>query len=202
MDATPPPVPADAVESDAPLSEADYLLIREATERRAAIRKAAARARRSASITLVLGIVAVPFVVMWFSWSGAMITVGLLVVGSVEQWGSRLMLAADPAAPKILARNQLAFIGVITIYCVWQMLAFSPEAREQLDLLPSMKDFVADLDRLTPLLMYGFYSLIILLSLFFQGRLAHYYHTRTPHIRTYHTDTPDWVKRMIDETEG
>ena len=159
-------------------------------------------------ITLVLGILAVPFVVLAFSWSALMITVGLLVVGMVERWGASLMLRAEPAAPRILARNQLAFIGVITIYCLWQMLAFSPEAsispevREQLDLLPSMRTLVADIDRLTPRLTYGIYSLIILVSLFFQGRLALYYHTRRKDLATYHQNTPNWVKRMIDETQA
>ena len=203
MEATPPPLPADA-----PLSEDDYAVIRDATARRAAIGKAASRARRSATITLVLGVLAAPIVALAFSWPGLMITVGLLVVGFVEQWGSRLMQDADPAAPKILTRNQLGFCAVITAYCVWQMLIFStadmvsPEVRAQLPNLPGLESLVADLERQLPLMIYGFYSLIILVSLFFQLRLAHYYHTRRPYIRTYLEKTPDWVKRMMDETQA
>ena len=208
MEVTPPPGTPDAHNSDAPLTEADYALIREATARRTVIRKAADRAARSAKITLVLGILALPLVVLAFSWPGAMITAGLLVVGSFEQWGSRQMLRADLRAPKFLCRNQLAFIAVISAYCIWQMLAFSagdavsPEVRSQFANLPGIESMVADLEERIPLLVYGFYTLIILVSLFFQLRLARYYHTRRHDIATYHTDTPDWVKRMMEETTG
>jgi len=205
MEASPPPLP-DARDSSTPLTESDYVLIREATSRLTAIRKAAATATRSSAITLTLGVIGAVLVAVWFSWPGLLITAGLLVVGFVEQWGGRSMGRVDPAAPKILVRNQIGFCAVIVVYCVWQMMVFSgtdpvsPEIR-QLDGLPGFENLIGDLETLTPRLTYGFYGLVIALSLFFQLRLAGRYHARRHDIAAYGTDTPDWVKRMMDEAQ-
>ncbi len=110
-------------ESAAPLTEDDFALIRQATGRRKAIRKAAKVAKRSATTTLVIGALAVPFVLLSFSLSGLVMAAGLIVVGSIENRGHRMLLRADPAGPKLLARNQLAFLGLIVVYCVWQIIA-------------------------------------------------------------------------------
>ena len=194
--------------SGASLSEDDFALVREATIRRKAIRKAAKVAKGSATTTLIIGALAVPFVLLSFSLSGLMITAGLLVVGTIERRGHRMLLAADPAAPKLLARNQLAFLGLITIYCIWQILtagaveAVSPEFRAQLGSLPSYENMVNDIERLWPLVLRGIYALVIVLSIAFQGTLAYYYHSRSRHIQAYLSETPDWVKRMMDETQA
>ena len=192
----------------APLGDEEFALIREATVRRKAIRKAAKVAKGSATTTLIIGALAVPFVLLSFSWAALMMTAGLLVVGTVERRGHRLMLAADPAAPKLLARNQLAFLGLICIYCVWQIItagtveAVSPEFRAQLGSLPSYENMVNDIESLWPVILRGVYALVIVLTIAFQGGLAWYYHSRRRHVQAYLADTPDWVKRMMDEAAG
>lgn len=195
----------------ATLGESDLLLIREATIRRKAIKNAAATARTSAAVTLVLGILAVLFVLVWPSWQSAVMAVGLCAVGTVEYLGHRKMRQADPAAARLLGRNQLAFLALIVLYCVVQMVSFSPEqaraaalsaeSRSQLDAMPSMaKDIDSQIDRWAPLVVYSFYGLVIVLSGAFQGGLAAYYFTRRRHLEAFNRDTPAWVRQVIAET--
>ena len=68
----------------APLGESDLVLIREATIRRKAIKKAAATARGSAVVTLVIGVLAALVVLISPSWRGAAMAVGLCGVGAIS----------------------------------------------------------------------------------------------------------------------
>ena len=122
------------------------------------------------------------------------------------------MRLADPAAARALAGNQLALFGLIALYCVVQMVGFSPaqakaaaispEVRSQLNGMPSMaKAIDSQIDRWAPLLTYGFYGLVIVVSLIFQGGMALYYFTRTRHLAAFNSRTPPWVRRVVIEIE-
>ncbi|MCP4606645.1 MAG: hypothetical protein GY847_40085 [Proteobacteria bacterium] len=201
-----------AFDQSAPLNDSDYLLIRQATVHYKAIRTSARTALTSSVITFLIGISAVPLVLLWPSWEGAIIAVGLCLVGIVEYMGYRKMRRADPAAARILGRNQLALLGLIVLYCVVQMVVFSPEqaqteaispeVRSQLDaMMPGMSEAVdAEIGHWAPLVTYGFYGLIILLSLVFQAGMALYYFTRKRYIEAFNEQTPKWVRRVFTET--
>lgn len=195
----------------APLDESDFLLIRQAAIRRRAAHGAARTALASSVVTLFIGISAVPLVFLWPSWEGALMAAGLCIIGAVEYQGCRRMRQADPVAAKILGRNQLTLLGLIILYCLVQMLTFSPEhakaaaispeVRSQLAALPSMEKAIdSEIERLAPLATYGFYGLVIALSVVFQGGLALYYYTRRRHLHAFHTQTPSWVRRLFVET--
>ncbi|HSW47351.1 MAG TPA: hypothetical protein VLM89_17440, partial [Phycisphaerae bacterium] len=113
---------------------------------------------------------------------------------------------ADPLAPGWLARNQLLLVALIIVYCTWQMVSFSPERiREELSMsrqLAMASDLVKDLEKLLPLAVHGFYSLVIVLSVIFQGSLALYYWTRRPYIRLLDRDSPPWVRRILAEVQS
>jgi hypothetical protein len=66
--------------------------------------------------------------------------------------------------------------------------------------MPGMGRFVGRLDQLAPLLVYGFYGLVILLSAGCQGGMALYYFSRRKHIETFNAQTPEWVRRIFVET--
>jgi hypothetical protein len=196
-----------------PLGEGDFLLIAKGTTDYKAVRSAARTAFLSAATTLAIGVFSALFVVVWPSWDGALVAVGLCAIGSVEYWGHRRMLRADLAAAGILAKNQLAFLGLIVLYCLAQMIMFSPdkikadalspEVRSQLTALPDMQRAIdGEIDRYAPLVTYGFYGLVIVLSVLFQGGLALYYFNRKKRLVEFHTKTPDWVRRVVVETRG
>lgn len=206
----PPAAPPGA----SPLDESQFALVQEAAQSYKPIKKAARIAMGSAVTTLFIGACAVPFTLIWPSLAGALITAGLWVIGVVEFLGYRKMMRADPSAARHLAANQLAFLGLIVLYCAIQMLTFStadvkaaamsPEFRAELGAMPSMaRGFDRDIDQLAPLVtygFYGFYSLVIILSVFFQGGLALYYFTRRKFLEAFQHQPP-WVRRVLAECE-
>ena len=201
--------PAAPPPAASPLDEAQYALVQEAARDYKKIKKVSWIALGSSVTTLAIGVLAAPFTVFWPSFAAAFITVGLLVIGTVEFVGYRKLLQADPSAARWLATNQLAFLGLITVYCGLQMLTFStedlkreamsPEFRAQLNAMPEM---AADIDRTIeqygPIATYGFYSLVIVLSVLFQGGLALYYYTRRKLLDAFQL-RPPWVRRLLVE---
>jgi hypothetical protein len=193
-----------------PLDESQFALVQEAARTYKPIKKAARTALGSAITTLVIGAVAVPFSLVWPSFSGIFITVGVCAVGVVEFLGYQKLVKADPSAARFLAMNQLAFLGLITIYCLIQMLTFStaevkaaamsPEFRAQLNAMPEMtREVDSMIEQWGPMVTYGFYSLVIILSVLFQGGLAYYYYTRRKFLDAFQREVPPWVRRLLVE---
>ena len=200
--AAPPPA--------SPLDESQFALVQEAARSYKPIKKATRTALGSAITTLVIGVSAVPLALIWPSFSGALITVGLCVIGVVEFMGYRKLRQADPSAARWLGTNQLAFLGLIAFYCLLQMLTFSfedvkaaalsPEFRAQLNAAPDMaRGIDRDIEQWAPLVTYGFYSLVLVLSVLFQGGLAYYYFTRRKFLEAFQRQTPPWVRRLLVE---
>jgi hypothetical protein len=196
-----------------PLREGDFRQIAAAMAGFKAIRSAARTAWLSAATTLTIGVFSALFVLVWPSWEGALVAAGLCAIGAVEYWGHCRMRRAEVAAAGILAKNQLAFLGLIVLYCLVQMAMFStqkikddalsPEVRAQMAALPSMaRSIDGQIDRYAPLVTYGFYGLVIVLSVLFQGGLALYYFSRKKRLVEFHSQTPDWVRRVVVETRG
>ena len=196
----------------APIGEGELALIRQAVARRRKVKRAAGVARGSAIVTLAIGLAALPFVVVSPSLSGLVAVAGIIAVGVREWMGYGKMRRADPGAARHLGWNQVALLGVITFYCLMEMASFSPEevktaalspeVRSQLTALPGM---AAEIDKMietwAPYAVYGFYSLVILLSVGFQGGMALYYFTRRKPIESFNRDTPEWVRRIFIEVE-
>jgi hypothetical protein len=194
----------------APLDESHFAEIRQAVVSRKAVRAAARTALGSAVTTLFIGASALPFTLIWPSASSLMVTAGICAVGVVEFYGYRRMRRAEPSAAAYLAKNQLAFLGLILFYCLVQAATFttedakaaaiSPEARAQLAAMPDMARSIDGLiDRWAPLLTYGFYSLVAVLSICCQGGMALYYFTRRRHIEAFNRRTPAWIRRLFVE---
>jgi hypothetical protein len=193
-----------------PLDESQFALVQEAARIYKPIKRTAWIALGSSIVTLLIGAVAVPVTLFWPSFPGVLITVGLCVIGVVEFLGYRKLVQADPSAARFLATNQLAFLGLIVVYCLIQMLSFSPEemkaaalspeTRAQLAAMPEMARAIdSDIEQWGPLVTYGFYSLVIVLSVFFQGGLAYYYFTRRKFLEAFLRQVPPWVRRLLVE---
>lgn len=205
------PVPPPQAASTSPLEESDFERIREAVKAHKAVRRATRTALSSASVTLVIAFAAMPFTLIWPSVSGLLVLAGISAVGIVEFLGYQRMRRADPSAPKMLALNQLAFLGVITLYCISQVAFFStadikasalsPEFRAELTKgMPDMaRSTDALIDQWAPLAMFGFYSLVVLLSIVFQGGMALYYYTRRRYVDAFNRQTPAWIRRLFIE---
>jgi len=204
---TAPPVPP------APLDESHFLIVRRAAGRRRPVRSAARTAAWDAGITLTIGLLGLLLSLAWWSWLGVLITAAICAIGVVGLVGRRAMSAANPSAARILGLNQIAFMSLIVLYCVIQMLTFS--ARQETgtllsgEVMSQLRDFagmdptmLAEMDRAVALLVYGFYSLVILVSICGQGGLALYYFTRRRHLEAFRRETPEWVRRLFVELGG
>jgi len=120
------------------------------------------------------------------------------------------MRRAELGAASYLGWNQGAFVGVITFYCLFQMASFSteevksaaisPEVRLQLATMPGMAaDIDRMIDRWAPYAVYGFYSLVMLVSALSQGATAVYYFSRRKYVETFNRQTPEWVRKIFEE---
>lgn len=181
-------------------------MIRQAVANRRAVRSASRTALGSAISILVIGIGAVPFVLLSLSWLGCLMATAITAIGVVEYVGYQRLRRAEPGAAKFLGWNQIVFLGLIIAYCILQMATFSttqmkssmlsPETRSALAELPGMEKSI---DAMAPMFMYGMYSLIIVVSLAMQGGLALYYFTRRRRIEQFNRTTPAWIRRLFVE---
>jgi hypothetical protein len=171
------------------------------------VRRAAKLARSSAITTLLIGAAAVLVTVLSPSLASAYITACVIAVGLVELAAARRLRATDPTATRLLALNQLVFLGLITIYCVWQMatmspadlknMIMSPEFRAQAQQIPGLLEpYDSPIDAHGTLIICGFYGLVIVLSIAFQGGMALYYHTRQKFVEAF-LRQPTWVRSLV-----
>ncbi|MBN2447971.1 MAG: hypothetical protein JXO22_14665 [Phycisphaerae bacterium] len=197
---------------ETPLSEEHYHQLRLAAIGRQPVLKAARAARASAITILVIGLSGLPVALLFPGWLSFLTTVGITVIGTVEWVGARRLREADPGAATFLGRNQMAFLALIIAYCLYQMLAFSPEQAQTAALAPQLKSQLAQVPSITgdidkqlaawaPFVTYSFYTLVIVISIAAQGGLAWYYFTRRRCLLAWQEDTPAWVRRVLVEIE-
>jgi len=220
--AAPPPLPPTPIQAgrptagarpECPLDASHFLLIRRAAAARKPVLRAARTARASAITTLAIAFLGLLFLALSPDLAGLLVVCAVGVIGAVEYVGYLRLRRTEPSAAVLLGRNQLAFLGVIVLYCVVQMVLFSPEeykkaalseeTRSVLGGMPELSGIDRDIDRtieqFAPLVTYGFYSLIIVLSIGFQGGMALYYFTRRKRIEAFLRSAPPWVLRLFAE---
>jgi hypothetical protein len=192
-----------------PLSEEHFALLRSTLDARRPVRNAARTAYTSGTTILVIGVAGIPIVLIWPGWLGFIMVIGICTIGILEYKGAQRMRAGAETAAGFLGRNQLAFMALIVAYCVVQMVTFastpasdliSPELRAQLAQVPGLEqDLTRDLESIAPAVTYGFYALVILLTLAAQGSLAAYYFSRRKHLEALQRETPPWIRRVLTE---
>jgi hypothetical protein len=209
----PPPQarPIDQVgEQGSPLSEAHYQQLRQVLSARLPIQRGASTARASAISILIIAALCTPFVLLAPGWLGVVMLIGISYVGVCEYMGSQHLQATSVSAAGWLARNQLLLLGLITFYCVVQMMRFDAVAVSQAVRTAGLEGYrdpstgqTIDIERILNTygraFVYGFYGLIIVLSIAFQGGLAWYYQTRVKHLKSLQAETPPWIQRLLAE---
>lgn len=185
-----------------PLSEQDYLVLRQALLARVPIQKAARIARKSAISILVVGVTSIPLAAFSMSASGLMVVAAICIIGYLEYVGCRRMKAAEPAAASHLGWNQVVFIVLIALYCIDQMLSasngggVSDDARAKLSRVPELARTV---ETILPAATFLVYGLVMVVSLLVQGTLAWYYFSRRKYLDMLQRTTPAWVQRLFRE---
>jgi hypothetical protein len=181
-----------------PLDPSHHRELAAATALAQPIRRAARVAAFNAWTTAILAALSAPFAL--FSTIGLVAFVVLALVAANEFRGRCRLLGFDPAGPTILAWNQLAFLALITAYCLWSIYAglhgqhsYEAEFRANPDLAAALGT-LGDLGDVYKQLVVLVYGAVIVLSILFQGGNALYYFTRRRHVEDYLLATPEWIR--------
>ena len=127
-------------------------------------------------------------------------------LGFIERSSGNDISACKVSAPTRLAWNQLMLFAVITLYCGVQMKSFqgeqaasalTPEVKQQLADSPQLTGMMEQLDSIGPMVVYGFFGFLVVMSLLFQGGMAMYYLSRRKRIQRFHQELPPWVSRIV-----
>ena len=162
-----------------------------------AIRKAAKVAAFNGWATAIIAALSAPFAL--FSLTGFLVTVGLAGVAYNEFRGRKRLLDLDPSSATLLGWNQIGFLALIAVYCLWMIFTNIGSFASELQANPELEAAVGSLDEFEPLFRYvvvGFYGTVILLSAIFQGLNALYYFTRRKYVHAYLQETPAWVQEI------
>ena len=186
--------------SSAPLAEEHHAELAAANQRAKKIRRAVGVATFNGWVTGVFAAVSAPFA--FFSASGFFVAVGLIAVAYNEFRGRNRLRDFDPRAAKTLGWNQLGFLAVITIYCVWMLvtcLTTTSPIMAEFESKPELRQALGSpeqLDQMYKAAIIAVYVSVIVLSALFQGLNAVYYFTRGKLVDEYLQQTPEWVLRV------
>ena len=187
---------------DGPLSEHDFNVLARVGERSRALRRASALSTTNGSSLLVCAfatLLCAPF----YPW----LLCTALVLGAsgfAELRGGRMLRKLDLRAPRWLAINQLALLGVIAIYCGVQIAsglrassglqdvtgAYPDLAGPTHDALQSIGVGADTVDSLYRGALVVFYGAVFGVSALYQGGCAYYYAKRGALLRAQRREAP------------
>lgn len=168
-------------------------------EQRAALEEAAERARAIVGAAKIatfngwsIGFFAVVSLLFGlFSLTSLVIGIGLAIVARNEFKGGAAVRALNPEGPELLWRNQVGFMSLIGLYCLWSIYQVTanpdPQMVELTDLLGG------DTQELVQQLSVLLYVAVLVVTGIFQGLNARYYHRRVAMLNTYLVETPSWI---------
>lgn len=182
-----------------PLTAEHVVQLRQAHRRARTLRSARRHASVSGYVTLVCGVLTLPFGLG----NGALLALGiaLIAIGYYELALRRRLSELVRSAPANLAVNQLMLCAVIGAYAVWMIFAAvgtgprpaaaAPELHSMLETqmggsMPSL----AEMERTVTVV---FYSVLIVGTVLLQGLAAVYYFTRKRHMNRFLAETPGWI---------
>lgn len=177
----------------------DQDLLQRAVALHRPIARAASLARRNGLSLLVFGVLSVLVSLIGFDPFGLAIGAVLTWTGLVEYRTSRRLARADLLAPRMLARNELALMAGILVYCVLKLTVLresGDELSEQLSIASGMDIDLAELTDSLNTLIYTTFSVV---TVFYQGGLARYFMRRRAMIESYLRESPEWARRTIAE---
>ncbi len=189
---------------DAPLTLEQRLELSEANERARKVLGAVKVATFNgwtigifAAIGLLFGILSLLF--GSFSATALVMGVGMGLVARNEFRGRKLLRRFDPLGPRLLGRNQLGFMGLIIVYCLWSMYQTTSNPMTEIPGLEAIAESYGDLITKLTLAVYG---VVIFVTALVQGLNARYYFARTQRVEDYVRETPGWIVEIQRSTSA
>lgn len=194
----PRPHPGEGEETDdRPLSRDQLDALAGALARAGKILRAARLAAFTGWTLLAIGILSL--LVSLFSVKGILVGCALLAVAWNELEGRKMVLRFDPGGARRLAHNQLWFLGVIVLYCVWSVYWArfhpAPEVAQVEELLELGPGFVANATA-------AFYGLVLVVGVAYQLATYRYHTARIRMVEEYVAETPPWIMEVQRVLQG
>ena len=180
---------------DAPLTLEQRLELSEANERARKVLGAVKVATFNGWTIGVFAAVGLLFGI--FSVTALVMGIGMGLVARNEFRGRTLLRQFDPLGPRLLGRNQLGFMGLIIVYCLWSMYQTVSNPITEIPGLEAITDSFGPLVTNLTLAVYG---LVIVVTALVQGLNARYYFARTQRVKDYLKETSGWVVEIQRST--
>jgi hypothetical protein len=171
----------------------------QASQRAVKVRKAARVASFNGWMSALVALCSAPFAL--YGIDGLVVAIALTIVAVNEFRGRNRLLAFDPSAASLLGWNQLGLLAMIIVYSVWQLYTNLTDAKPLAEFKanPEIGEILGGtggFEELFRHIVVGFYGLVILLSVIFQGANAYYYFSRRKYVEAYLNETPAWVREL------
>jgi hypothetical protein len=183
------------MQSAPPLTPEQLRSLVDTAKRARKIRRASAVARFGGWTGAIFAGLTILGSVVWWSWSGLFVGVGLAAVAYGEFHGAALLSRLDPSGPRRLALNQGLLAAVLCVYAVWCL--FQPTSKELQTALassPEFADLAESIEQITHLLVYG---TLLVVGIVAPGLTAMYYLSRERLIRELRDSAPPSVIEAV-----
>jgi hypothetical protein len=181
-----------------PLSAQDQELLGRAAELYRPLARAARIAHVNGSGFVIFG--GLTLLVALFEPDYVAILLGACVtaVGIDERRAGDRLSAADPAAPRRLARNELLLLAAIAVYGLLKLTLLRPDG-EELErtfgrALPEL-----DVGGLVDSMTTATYATVIAVALLYQGGLARYFARKRADVDRFNAEIPEWARKVVTQ---
>jgi len=174
--------------------EQDREMLTRAATQRAPLARAAKLATSNGMGYAVFGVLTVLLSLSTALADLAALGVGLTLVFvgiSARRLGPRLR-DGDADAARALARNELILLAAIAVYCLL-MVTVAPATSSELD--DALKQTGYNID--TNGLARGFYAIVFVITLLYQGGLARHFRRQVPLAEEYVAQIPEWAREAV-----
>ncbi|HZM01080.1 MAG TPA: hypothetical protein VFD43_12600 [Planctomycetota bacterium] len=128
------------------------------------------------------------------------LAVGAVVtgVGVAQLRAARRLRAADPRAPRAMARNELLLMGAIGLYALLKLTLLAETGEALRSSGVDATGLGLDIEELARSLNTLVYSGVLAVTLLYQGGLALYFLRRRATLERYLAEAPEWARTTVE----
>jgi hypothetical protein len=119
-------------------------------------------------------------------------------VGVAQLRAAKRLRAADPAAPRALARNELLLLGGIAAYAILKLTLLADSGEDLARQVGDTGGLGIDIAELSSSLNTLVYACVLAVTLIYQGGLALYFLRRRPMLERYLAEAPEWARSTVE----
>lgn len=180
------------------MTAADQQALRAAAELHRPLARAAAVARSNALGYAAFGVLSLLVALLGLDVVGLAISALVTAVGILQLRAAPRLKHGDPAALRLLARNELVLMAGILVYCLLQLTLLRASGAELQEQIGDTSDLGLDLAELSDWLNTTIYSVFLGTTLLYQGGLALYFLRRKPLLERYLAEAPAWARATVE----